>query len=288
MFTFQDLPDGVRLNWNDSRILEHNFGTSGRRPFVHPLGLPGSPSLNMDRAAVEPYDHPHHQGLWVAWKKVNGVNFWEQPRSDGDESGFGRVSHQGVVSREAGDGQASLAVQNAWTDWRGTTHLSETRRATVHAPGDGAMTLDLETTLDPQGQDLTLDLNRGEPGAMGLFYSGLMFRVNDAMSAGSLLDAEGRTDVEEIFGNDARWCGYWGRHAEDGKTYGVTIIDHPDNPRYPTTWFARARPNFSVLHPSPCYHEPLAVPLGQPLTLRYRLLLHQGPTDPDAVRQAEW
>ena len=288
MFSFEPLSDGVRLTWDGRHVLDYNFGTGGRRTFVHPLRLPGGPPLTTDRAAVEPVDHPHHQGLWVGWKKVNDANFWEQPREGEDPAGYGRVVHRKVVAQEAGPEQARLAAESAWIDWRDVEHLVETRETTVHAPGDGLMVLDLATTVDPRGVDLTLDLNRGEPGQMGLFYSGVMLRFNDAMTPGQLLDADGRTEVDDIFGSNSLWCGFSGRHSEDGKTYGVTVIDHPDNPRHPTTWWARNRSNFTLVHPSITYHEPLKVPLGRPLTLRYRLVLHEGPVDPGTVEEAGW
>ncbi len=288
MFSFENLNDRVRLHWNARRVFDYNLGKGGRRTFTHPLSLPGSPALTTDRATATPVDHPHHQGLWVGWKKVNGVNFWEQPREGAEPRGYGRVVHQAVVSQETDVSWARLTTENAWTDWESVQHLTETRQATVHAPRDGFMVLDFATTLDPNEGNLTLDLNRGEPGQMGLYYSGVMLRYSDEMSPGKLLDAEGHTEVEEIFGSRSRWCGFSGRHSQDGKVYGITIIDHPENPRHPTTWWTRNLKDFCLLHPSPCYHEPFEVPQGEPLTLRYRLVLHEGPVDPDIVQEAGW
>ena len=219
---------------------------------------------------------------------MNGVNFWEQPREGAEPRGYGRVVHQTVVSQETDVSWARLTTENAWTDWKSVQHLTETRQATVHAPRDGFMVLDFATTLDSNEGNLTLDLNRGEPGQMGLYYSGVMLRYSDEMSPGKLLDAEGHTEVEEIFGSRSRWCGFSGRHSQDGKVYGITIIDHPENPRHPTTWWTRNLKDFCLLHPSPCYQEPFEVPQGEPLTLRYRLVLHEGPVDPDIVQEAGW
>ena len=288
MFSLDSVTDGLRLTWDGQLVLEYNFPASGRRTFIHPLRLPDSPALTMNRADVVPVDHPHHQGLWVAWKKVNGVNFWEQPDEGADPTGYGRIVHQEVLAEAAGKEQAQFTTCNAWTDWRDVQHLSETRLTTVHAPRNGIMIVDFHTSLESHEQNATLDLNRGEPGDTGLYYSGLMVRFNDAMTPGEFLDADGRTEVEEIFGNTSRWCGFSGRHSEDGQVYGITMIDHPLNPRHPTTWWARDRKDFSLLHPSPCYHEPFDVSQSGPLILRYRIVLHKGAVSPDVIEEAGW
>ena len=108
------------------------------------------------------------------------------------------------------------------------------------------------------------------------------------MSPGEFLDADGRSDVDEIFGNTSRWCGFSGRHSEDGQVYGITVIDHPQNPRHPTSWWVRNRKDFCLLHPSPCYHEPFELSPGEPLTLQYRIVLHRGPVPPDIIEEAAW
>ena len=77
-------------------------------------------------------------------------------------------------------------------------------------------------------------------------------------------------------------------NTEDGQVYGITMIDHPENPRHPTTWWARNRKDFCLLHPSPCYREPFAVPVGEPLTLQYRIVVHRGHASPDIVEEAGW
>ncbi|MCH7779788.1 MAG: PmoA family protein [Acidobacteria bacterium] len=108
------------------------------------------------------------------------------------------------------------------------------------------------------------------------------------MSPGEFLDADGRGDVDEIFGSTSRWCGFSGRHSEDGQVYGITVIDHPKNPRHPTTWWIRNRKDFCLLQPSPSYHEPFELSPGEPLTLQYRIVLHRGPVSPDIIEEAAW
>ena len=226
MFSLETAAEHIRVIWDGHLLLEYRFSVGGPRTYAHPLWLPGSPSLTMDR----PGDHPHHQGLWVGWKKVNGVDFWTTPGPGDDQAGYGRIAHQRVLEQSAGEERARFTMENAWTDWQGVRHLTETRETTVHAPGDTYLILDLRLRYAPHEGGVTLDLDRGEPGRGGLFYSGLTVRFHNAMTPGRLLDAEGRTEAMEVFGSASRWCGFAGRHQEDGQVYGITIVDHARQP----------------------------------------------------------
>ena len=279
MFTLESIDDGLGLTWDGRTVLNYHFPKYGQRPYWHPLRLPDSPPLTMN----QPEDHVHHQGMWVAWKKVNGVNFWEQPKPGGDATGFGKITHQRIVTQSANAEKAQFTAENAWIDWQDATHLTEIRQTTVFPPQSGYLVIDVRLQFQPHGREVTLDLNRGEPGGGGLFYSGLAIRFGNALTPGRSLDGNGRTEPMDIFGKQSRWCGFAGVHAEDGGVYGATIIDHPSNPRHPTTWWVRNRENYGILHPSPAYYEPFQLAQGDRLEFKYRVILHKGYVDPDLI-----
>ena len=281
MFAIDSIDDGLRVTWDGSLVLDYNFQTGGPRPYWHPLRLPDSPVLTMDR----PQDHVHHQGMWVGWKRINGVNFWEQPKPDADPSGFGRIAHKKVLYRYADSDFAGFSSENGWVDWQGVVHLDEVRRTLVHAPQDNYMMLDAALQFSSKAPASTLDLSRGEPGLGGLFYSGLTIRFDNAMTPGRLLDADGRTRPMDVFGSRSRWCSYVGRHQEDGKLYGTAILDHPDNPRYPTTWWVRNAENYALIQPGLCYHEPFKLCADALLKLNYTVLLHRDQVEPDLIER---
>ena len=281
MFTLESITDALSVKWDGQLILEYQFQTGGSRPYWHPLRLPDSPILTMNR----PVDHLHHQGMWVAWKKVNGVNFWEQPTPGADSKGFGSIVHQKLVSQSVQPTQVQFTVENAWIDWEDVQHLTETRETTVHAPQKDYLLMDIALRFVPYKREVTLDLNRGEPGSGGLFYSGLTIRFDNVLTPGQLLDANGRCEPMEIFGQTSRWCGFSGKHEEDGQVYGITLLDYPDNPRYPTVWWVRNGKNYALLHPSPSYYEPFHIPEGESLSFRYRAVLHKGHVNPELIEQ---
>ena len=272
MFLLNQVENVLRLTWQDEIIMDYNFPLDGNRPYWHPIRLPNSPILTMN----QPEDHIHHQGMWIAWKMVNGVNFWEQPPSDANPTGYGRIVHQNISDQSFDHHGASFTTENIWIDWMGTEHLSETRRTIVHPPTLDYLVIDISFDFQPNDQDVTFDLKRGKPGGGGLFYSGLTIRFDNMLTPGETLDANDRTDTDKIFGNQSIWCSFTGVHPRDNQVYGATIIDSPSNLRYPTTWWVRNKKNYGLLHPSPTYYDPVTLSRNKILKFEYRVILHRG------------
>ena len=101
-------------------------------PFGHPISMPGSPILTEDR----PADHIHHHGLWLAWKSVNGVNFWEEPPSGAPERGYGRIVNTDLNVVEVSSSSTEFIATTSWLDWRGKEIISDVRRTVIHRPTD--------------------------------------------------------------------------------------------------------------------------------------------------------
>ncbi len=273
MFSISQTQHSLTIAWHEQEVLGYHFPEDGNRPFCHPLNLPGAPPLTMN----EPGDHVHHQGLWVAWKKVNDVNFWEQPAKGADPTGYGKIVHQRIIREHATFTSAYLVTENAWIDWQGIKHLTEQRKIIIHPPSEDSMNIYITLTFRPNDRDVVLDLRRGEPGADGRYYSGMAIRFDNIITPGKLLDADGRTEPMDIFGKQSKWCSFTATHPADNETYGIVIIDHPDNPRHPTPWWVRNRKNYCLIHPSPVYYEPFHLsPPYDTLTLKYNVVLYRG------------
>ena len=278
MFNLQKNPSSVQVDWNGDTLLTYQYGT-GSMPFWHPISMPGSPILTEDR----PADHIHHHGLWLAWKSVNGVNFWEEPPSGAPEQGYGRIVSKDLDVLEVSSSSVEFVSTSSWLDWRDKEIISDLRRTLIHRPTDRGFVIDLSIELLPTEGDVILDLRRGEPGRGGFYYSGLVIRLNNKMGQGEILDADGNMDIGSIFGKQSRWCGYSGVHQSNGQRYSVVIIDNPANPRYPTTWWVRDRPGYSLLHPSPTYYEPLKIDAETSVMFQYKVLFYNGPIPVDDV-----
>ena len=67
-----------------------------------------------------------------------------------------------------------------------------------------------------------------------------------------------------------------GFNHRQGITEGIAIIQDPDNRWYPSKWFTR---DYGFFSPTPMYwleNDRLELPKAQPLTLKYRVLVHTG------------
>jgi hypothetical protein len=83
----------------------------------------------------------------------------------------------------------------------------------------------------------------------------------------------------------ADWYDYTTK-LNSGKTVGIAVLDHPANP--PTLWHNLA--TISMLNPCIVAPSPVNVGKGQTLNLRYRLVVHDGPTPMEVLKElaTEW
>ena len=69
----------------------------------------------------------------------------------------------------------------------------------------------------------------------------------------------------------------------DGKSAGVAILDSPSNFRFPQP--VRLHPNKPYFCFSPMVDDEFAITRGHPYVSRYRLYIHDGPPDPEAIER---
>lgn len=96
------------------------------------------------------------------------------------------------------------------------------------------------------------------------------------------LGADGSRGESSLFGKANRWVDYTGPVAP-GKIEGICVMDHPSNPDHPVCWHVRHDGWFG---PSFNRESGYGVAKGHELSLRYRLLIHAGRPDPEALDKA--
>jgi hypothetical protein len=75
------------------------------------------------------------------------------------------------------------------------------------------------------------------------------------------------------------WYDYTIAVTGSGKTVGAAVIDHPKNP--PTLWFNAVW----MLNPVVTALGPVTIRPENPLTLRYRVVVHDGPPPVDVLQK---
>jgi hypothetical protein len=261
------LRDGHGVVW------QFNYGPERTMPCFHPVALPGGKSLTVDG----PADHPWHHALWFSWVRINGVNYWEHDPQT--QRPLGVTQWTDVVAERRPDFGAEIALELAYRTGDQQPALREMRRIVLSPPdADGSYALDwrLEFVAGDDDVELACTPIPPQPGGVAWGgYAGLSVRFAAELADRQVITPEGvaQFDASGIFRTRERAADYSG--ALDQRMVGLALLDHPQNERAPTDWYAIAS-DMSYLNPAWLARGPFVLPAGERLTLRYRVVIHPG------------
>jgi len=248
--------------------------------------------------AGERVDHPHHIGIWFNYGDVNGLDFWNNSDAIAADkkSGYGSIVHTDILStRESREG-AELEVAADWVASDGRILLKETTRFIFSSVGEKRV-IDRITTLTAEGQAVSFTDNK--EGMLGIRVarelehpstkpeiftdaSGIATAVptlNNEGVSGMYRSSEG-IEGDDVWGTRGKWVNLTGEIK--GEKLSMAIIDHPENPGYPTYWHARGYGLFAsnTLGQKALSNgkEELNFKLkdGESVTFRYRIVVNSG------------
>ena len=289
--------DGVKLVETEEGILEvtvegelftrYHFGADLIRPFLYPVlvndGLGVTRNWPMVQGVPgEKTDHPHHTGIYTAQGSVNGVNNWD------NEPNHGYIIHRGFTRIYGGPVAGGLTEALEWTDPERKVLMTETRRMAFYATEPHARVLDYSVTFHASAGQVTLGDTK-EGGLVAVRVASSM-DVTGEREGGRFQTATGAINEKESWGKRAAWCDYSG--PVSGEWVGVALMDHPDNPRYPTYWHVR---NYGLMTINPiALHDytgnpnnrwDLIIPAGESAAFNYRVFVHDGDTEEAQVSE---
>jgi hypothetical protein len=278
--------DGSLALLNQGRVVwQFNFDKKEGKPYFHPVCLTDGTQLTWHR----PPDHPWHYGLWFCWKYINGLNYWEEDRQTGLSQGRTQIDRTAVKLHD--DYSADIVLNLSYHPPGAPAVLVEERQIHVSAPdSDGLYRIDWTGRFTAGAADVLLDrtpIPGEKDGQSWGGYAGLSVRLAKDISDWQLVDSEGRKDLASHSQN-ARWMDFSGRFAQ-GPTAGIAIFDHPNNLRHPAPAFVimDPKPPFGYFSPALLFSKPYTLPAAETLTLRYRILIHPGRLDANALER-EW
>jgi hypothetical protein len=270
------LADRLRVEIN-GRLFTEYFYQDVPRPYCYPLLGPGDVAMTrnwpMKDTPGEEHDHPHHRSLWFAHGAINGHDFWSE------QGAFGKTVHEDFLEVGSGDKAGVIRSRNKWLAADGTVVCTDERTLRFYNSGRASERLmDFEITLKASSGDLTFGDTK--EGTMGVRLAETM-RLKGKVGQGHIVNSAGGRDGQ-TWGKRAEWCDYYG--PVEGKTVGIAIFDHPQNPRHPTWWHVR---DYGLFAANPFGQHDfeslpnkttgnLIVPAGQSVTFRYRFYLHEG------------
>jgi hypothetical protein len=304
VYSLVSVPSGMELHAPDGKVvLEYvtvrpdNIGlTAPSAAYFDPVNTPSGERVTN----VAPNDHPHHRGIFFGFMNsefhvpsdyskaapthpvkgftVERGDFWAwgayAPRE-------GRVIQNRSVKLISADADhAQIEIHN---DWLIDNHkmLDETDEAIV-SKRDGMYVLDLYYRLAPLYDYEILQSAFGGFAFQAQKYGESYYST----AAGKVTLPDPHYSYPLTDWPPEPWYDYTIKLASDGKTVGAAVIDHPLNP--PSMWH-NARYLWML---APCITAlgPLTITPDAALTLRYRVAVHDGPPQTDAIQKLseEW
>lgn len=250
--------DRVDVTVDGVLFTAYKFADSQKYPYFWPVNGPIS-GKTVTTESSEPY--PHHHSLFFGCDKVNGGNYWQESNRRG------QIVSRGPKIIESSGSRVVFTDECLWQRPQQEPVIRDTRRITVTAPRPTLRFIDFEITLEP------LTDVRIEKSNHALFSARVVPELN-VQNGGVLVNAEGKTSEKGTFGVRSPWCDYSGPRNE--VTEGIAILQHPDNRWYPCRWFTRDYGFFSPTPMNWLEEGHLVLPQGEPLRLRYRVVVHAG------------
>ncbi|MDQ2834916.1 MAG: PmoA family protein [Acidobacteriota bacterium] len=270
-----------------------------KKPVLYPLitdeDVTVTRGFPLDPRPGERVDHPHHAGMWFNYGNVNGFDFWNNSDAIKPESRakMGTILQKKIVSATSGPDKGELVVDSVWITGQNQEILTERTRY-VFSRQKGARVIDQITTLQAQDKAVFHDDKEGllgmrvahwlespeEKGGTFMDASGRPTQVANVDTSGATgvyLTSEGVKGAA-VWGTRGQWCVLTG-HDATNHVVSIGVVDHAENPGYPTYWHARGYGLFaanplgrSIFDPKqPAFNYTLQK--GDSATFRYRVVL---------------
>ncbi|MBX9583151.1 MAG: PmoA family protein [Gemmataceae bacterium] len=291
--------DAVVFKVGNEVVGQYHAGPGVAKPYLWPVTAPGGVPVTrawpMDKTvAGETTDHVHQKSVWFCHGEVSAagkkeVDFWSETKDKDGRPRHGTIRVTGVEVKPDGE----VVTANEWLAPDGTKLLDETRTVRLVALPAGRLWV-FDCVLKATAGEVVFDDTK--EGSFGI-------RVHDALrpgakGGGAVTTADGKTipapvkDDLPVWGRPADWIDYSG--TVGGKPVGVAVFEHPENAAR-GGWHARA---YGLLAANPFARgksgfpsqkgkaDPVTIPAGKELRLRYAVYAHAGDAAAGKVAEA--
>jgi hypothetical protein len=241
-----------------------------KRPYFANVHTPGGIRVTRSHPPVPNVDATDHDtmhpGVWLAFGDVSGHDFWRNKAE---------IIHSRFADPPAvRDGRVAFTAENIFQTADGERICSQSSSVVLAARPAGYLLI-WDATFRPDRREIVF----GDQEEMGL---GVRVATPIAVvRGGTIVDAAGRRNEREVWGNASDWCDYSG--TIDGRVAGITLMCDPRNFRQ--SWFHSR--DYGALVANPFGQQAfgkgpasqVVVKPGESFRLRYGVLLHDGPRD---------
>ena len=282
---------------NDKPFTSFLYPDTLEKPVLYPVhaadGKIVTRGFPLNPQPGEPTDHPHHLGIWFNYENVNGLDFWNNSFAIPKEKKhlYGWIRTDRIINASGGK-KGTILYHANWTDQQKNILLEETTQLTFSGT-EHLRIIDRITTLTAQ---TTVNFNDAKDGMYGIRLAHALqipdnkdkeFKDDkgnvtivkggaDTIANGNYLTSEEKTG-DDAWSTRGRWCKVYGKMGND--SISIAIIDHPENPNYPTFWHARgyglfaANPLGEKIFTNGKSSKNLQLKKGESVTFRYRILI---------------
>ncbi len=216
--------------------------------------------------------YPHHRGIFMGWNKTSSGgktwDFWHCPAAANVHQRHAKF----LPERETlGPVAARAASLTDWVDPSGKPVVRDRREVTAWWQPEAQLLLDIDVLIEPLAGDTRLD---GDPQHAGLQFRAAQEVAEREKETVYVLPEGAVRDKSDVV-TKCPWAACI--FKIQGKPYAVMQMSHPDEAAgavYSTRDYGR----FGAFAP----HD---VNSGQPLRLRYRLLILDTEKHPDVTRE---
>lgn len=277
-FTMSEEGGRLTLSEGDRPVLAYNFGTqlpeglpaeNARSTYVHPIWSPAGTVLTDDF----PADHLHHRGLSWMWPRVfvDGKEYdvWAL-------RGMHQVFDEWLL-RETGPVCTTIGVKNHWEMMEdGRNVLDEWVWVRAFKSGTYGRALDIRLTLMAREP---IDIAGRETDNKG--YGGFSLRF--APREETVITSPNGWESEDSDHLSLPWADESGQFGANDEVSGMAIFQHDGHPDFPAKWTLRHYGFLGVAWPGV---ERRTLRPGEPVTLRYRVWVHEGDAQQGRVAAA--
>lgn len=223
-FTLQEQTDRLDIYLDNQLIAAYCYASRFPKPYIAPLCTPSGLVLTRPVDDQNVKDHAHHQGLFLAYGKVNNLDFWS---NRGQEF---QIRHVQFLAKSVSQDGLTIEAILEWTGSDGSTILQE-QRTLLFTAFEGGYKIHFKSCLKACCDVVLADTKEGllairvadwfrEKGGCGLFYS-----------------STGKQGAAAIWGTREPWVCLVG--YKDHKQIGLAIRNDPASCNYPTYWHVR-------------------------------------------------
>jgi hypothetical protein len=254
------------------------FGSNYYRPWVFPLYTPRGLTVIQEF----PYDHPFHNGFWVAQGPVlfqgREVHFWPAPpeRRPGEKlfAHMGRIESLGLPEVNTHAQGVGFRLRACWRDSEGNPVLDEERSVDFFGLEDATICEMRSTQRAAYG---ALEYAPTKFGSIGV-------RVEPRLTpdlGGEVITSEGqRGNADVAIDQRCSYVAYENRLGA-GDHWGILLA--PPHGEAAAPWFVR---DYGLAFASPTRHESVTIGAGESWNVGLRAVAYDGPLT--AERAQRW